>query len=297
MASKNDIQKLFNEVNITPILKDIGIFLSHNDKVGNFLSEIIIKNIESNDTIKKEFLKGINNLDILQDAIPISSKLMGKTLENETDTNKLYEALKLVIFSDFKEKVASVSNIEQVKQLDKEEINKYLNVAKILSSSLIKSETFPTIQELITVLHKHKSTTQTILSNSIAIFSNKDEESAKKLSETNKMLDHNEVFETLKSPLNNKHVKYITSNPESLQLVLNMAIEPLPKLSEIIQELDKQKELDNILSLMQNISNVKNQDIANKIIDIIETPQNTKIKQILTEDIPNILSKDSKSLS
>ncbi|WP_419235417.1 hypothetical protein [Rickettsia endosymbiont of Nabis limbatus] len=114
MASKNDIQKLFNEVNITPILKDIGIFLSHNDKVGNFLSKIIIKNIESNDKIKKEFLKGINNLDILQDAIPISSKLMGKTLENETDTNKLYEALKPVIFSDFKEKVASVSNIEQV---------------------------------------------------------------------------------------------------------------------------------------------------------------------------------------
>ncbi|HJD61590.1 MAG TPA: hypothetical protein LFV90_05545 [Rickettsia endosymbiont of Columbicola hoogstraali] len=44
------------------------------------------------------------------------------------------------------------------------------------------------------------------------------------------------------------------------------------------------------------MSEVKNQDIANKIIDIIENPQNTKIKQILTKDIPDILSKDSKKL-
>ncbi|WP_341795095.1 DUF507 family protein [Rickettsia endosymbiont of Rhinocyllus conicus] len=190
--SKDHIQQLFNKINVTPILKDLGVFLSQDDKIGNLLAEIITTNIKSNNTIKQTFLKNVSNLDILQDATPIISKLIGKILENETDTNKLHEALKPIIFSDFKEKLIAASDIEQIKQLDKEETNKYLNVAKILSSPLIKSEIFPTIQELITVLHKHKSTTQTIISNSIAIFSKDNEESARKLSETNKTLDHNQ---------------------------------------------------------------------------------------------------------
>ncbi|WP_341788055.1 DUF507 family protein [Rickettsia endosymbiont of Lasioglossum villosulum] len=112
--SKDHIQQLFNKINVTPILKDLGVFLSQDDKIGNLLAEIITTNIKSNNTIKQTFLKNVSNLDILQDATPIISKLIGKILENETDTNKLHEALKPIIFSDFKEKLIAASDIEQI---------------------------------------------------------------------------------------------------------------------------------------------------------------------------------------